>query len=84
MRLAYLSTYSNRATGQYAQVSENEVHSNAIEIASIPDYANALGPSRRLIVHDDGTVTALVERAHELGLEVHAWTLLGDQDAPPV
>lgn len=57
-------------------------HESFIEIASIPEYADAVGPSRRLIVHDDGTVTDLVERAHNLGLEVHAWTLMGDQDSP--
>ncbi len=57
-------------------------HESFIEIASIPDYADAVGPSRRLIVHEDGTVTDLVERAHKLGLEVHAWTLMGDQDSP--
>jgi len=57
-------------------------HESFIEIASIPDYADAVGPSRRLIVHEDGTVTDLVERAHKLGLEVHVWTLMGDQDSP--
>ncbi len=57
-------------------------HESFIEIASIPDYADAVGPSRRLIVHEDGTVTDLVERAHNLGLEAHVWTLMGDQDSP--
>lgn len=57
-------------------------HESFIEIASIPDYADAVGPSRRLIVHEDGTVTDLVERAHKPGLEVHVWTLMGDQDSP--
>ena len=57
-------------------------HESFIEIASMPEYADAVGSSRRLIVHDDGTVTDLVERAHKLGLEVHAWTLMGDQDSP--
>lgn len=57
-------------------------HESFIEIASIPDYADAVGPSRRRIVHEDGTVTDLVERAHKLGLEVHVWTLMGDQDSP--
>ena len=57
-------------------------HESFIEIESISEYADGVGPSRRLIVHDDGTVTDLVERAHSLGLEVHAWTLMGDQDSP--
>ena len=33
-------------------------------------------------MHDDGKVTDLVKRAHELGLEVQAWTLMGDQASP--
>ncbi len=57
-------------------------HESFIELGTIPAYADGVGPSRRLIVHDDGTVTDLVARAHELGLEVHAWTLMGDQDSP--
>ena len=57
-------------------------HESFIELESVPAYADGIGPSRRLIVHDDGTVTDLVERAHALGLEVHAWTLMGDQDSP--
>lgn len=61
---------------------ENLPHESFIEIEAMPEYADGVGPSRRLIVHDDGTVTDLVERAHALGLEVHAWTLMGDQDSP--
>lgn len=61
---------------------ENEPHESFIELDDIPAYADGVGPSRRLIVHDDGTVTDLVERAHALGLVVHAWTLMGDQDSP--
>jgi glycerophosphoryl diester phosphodiesterase len=57
-------------------------HESFIELESVPAYADGIGPSRRLIVHDDGTVTDFIEHAHALGLEVHAWTLMGDQDSP--
>jgi glycerophosphoryl diester phosphodiesterase len=61
---------------------ENAVHESYIDIEGIPAYADGVGPSKRLIIHDDGTVTDFVEVAHELGLEVHVWTLMGDQDSP--
>ncbi len=57
-------------------------HESFIELETIPAYADGVGPSRRLIVHEDGTVTDFVARAHALGLGVHAWTLMGDQDSP--
>jgi len=53
-----------------------------IELETMPAYADGVGPSKRLIVHEDGVITDFVERAHALGLEVHAWTLMGDQDSP--
>ncbi len=57
-------------------------HESFIDLETIPAYADGVGPSKRLIVHDDGLVTDLVARAHALGLEVHAWTLMGDRDSP--
>jgi glycerophosphoryl diester phosphodiesterase len=61
---------------------ENAVHESFIDIEGIPAYADGVGPSKRLIVHDDGTVTDFIDVAHDLGLEVHVWTLMGDQDSP--
>ena len=61
---------------------ENAVHESFIDIEGMPAYADGVGPSKRLIIHDDGTVTDFVEVAHKLGLEVHVWTLMGDQDSP--
>jgi len=60
----------------------NAVHESLIDVEGIPAYADGVGPSKRLIVHDDGTVTDFVDVAHGLGLEVHVWTLMGDQDSP--
>ena len=57
-------------------------HESAIELDTIPAYADGVGPSRLLVVHADGTVTNFIEHAHALGLEVHAWTVHGDQDSP--
>lgn len=57
-------------------------HESFIELDTIPEYADGVGPSRLLVVHEDGTVTDLIERAHALGLEVHVWTVLGDRNSP--
>jgi glycerophosphoryl diester phosphodiesterase len=61
---------------------ENAAHESYIDVEGIVAYADGVGPSKRLIVHDDGTVTDFIAVAHDLGLEVHVWTLMGDQDSP--
>jgi glycerophosphoryl diester phosphodiesterase len=57
-------------------------HESAIDLDTIPAYADGVGPSRLLVVHEDGTVTNFIEHAHALGLEVHVWTVHGDRDSP--
>ena len=44
-------------------------------LTQISDYADAIGANIALLLTDDGAPTGLVERAHEAGLQVHAWTL---------
>ncbi len=61
---------------------EDAPYESFIDLETIPVYADGVGPDRRLLVHEDGTITDLVTRAHALGLEVHVWTLMGDQDSP--
>lgn len=44
-------------------------------LADIAKYADAIGAEAPLVVGADGKPTGFVERAHEAGLKVHAWTL---------
>jgi len=42
-------------------------------------YAQAVGPSLRLLLSPDGKDSGYVRRAHERGLAVHPWTLRDDR-----
>ena len=44
-------------------------------LAQIADHADGIGVAIPLLLKADGTSTGLVERAHDAGLLVHAWTL---------
>lgn len=44
-------------------------------LAEIAGFADGLGVAVPLLLKADGTSTGLVERAHDAGLLVHAWTL---------
>jgi glycerophosphoryl diester phosphodiesterase len=57
-------------------------------LAEIATYANAIGPSKALIIprKDDGTLaspTTLVEDSHEAGLGVHPWTFRAENHFLP-
>jgi glycerophosphoryl diester phosphodiesterase len=57
-------------------------------LKAIAEYANGLGPEKRLLVpvHPDGslgTPTDLVARAHAAGLVVHVWTVRIDKPFLP-
>jgi glycerophosphoryl diester phosphodiesterase len=57
-------------------------------LAEIATYANAIGPSKALIIprKEDGTLaspTTLVEDSHEAGLGVHPWTFRAENHFLP-
>ncbi len=60
---------------------ENAEFVSFIPLEVMPDYADGVGPDKRLIVGEDGTPTDFIERAHKLGLVVHPWTFYGDKPA---
>jgi len=56
----------------------------AFDLAAIADYADGIGPDKRLIVPADGAgrllaPTSLVDDAHRAGLVVHPWTFRSDR-----
>lgn len=57
-------------------------------LAEVATYANAIGPSKSLVIprdaHDSlGSPTALVSAAHAQGLQVHAWTFRAENQFLP-
>lgn len=39
------------------------------------DFADGIGPAKSLVISDEGETTSLVNQAHDLGMEVHVWTM---------
>ncbi|MEJ0038573.1 MAG: glycerophosphodiester phosphodiesterase [Gammaproteobacteria bacterium] len=57
-------------------------------LASVAEYANAIGPSKSLIIPRDaggalGAPTSLVKDAHAVGLGVHPWTFRAENNFLP-
>ena len=57
-------------------------------LAGVAEYANAIGPSKTLIIPRDaagalGAPTSLVSDAHAVGLGVHAWTFRAENHFLP-
>ncbi len=51
----------------------------SVTLEEAAGYAQAVGPSLRLLFSPDGGDTGYVRRAHEQGLIVHPWTLRDDR-----
>ncbi len=52
---------------------------NGYTLEQIAEFADAIGPYKGLLLNADGSSTGYVERAHALGLVVHAWTHRDDR-----
>ncbi|PCD03133.1 glycerophosphodiester phosphodiesterase [Sphingomonas spermidinifaciens] len=54
-------------------------------LKAIADYADGIGPEKKLVVGDDGKATTLVVDAHRAGLKVHPWTIRAENYfLPPI
>jgi glycerophosphoryl diester phosphodiesterase len=51
----------------------------SVTLEEAATFANAVGPSKSLILAPDGHLTDYSKRAHTLGLHVHPWTFRNDQ-----
>ena len=45
----------------------------------VAQFADGLGANKALLLNPDGSSTGLLETAHELGLDVHVWTVRDDR-----
>ncbi len=50
-----------------------------IPLTEIAAYADGVGPSKDLILNEEGGLTSFVSSSHKLGLTVHPWTFRADQ-----
>lgn len=55
-----------------------------IPLTEIAAYADGVGPSKFLLLGEEGESTSFVKDAHALGLMVHAWTFRDDQKNPAI
>ena len=53
-----------------------------IPLTAIADYADGVGPSKDLILANDGELTPFISDARRVGLFVHPWTFRADQRNP--
>ncbi len=54
-------------------------HETALDLAHIATFADGIGPYKELLLDKEGRSNGVIERAHQLGLDVHPWTFRSDQ-----
>jgi glycerophosphoryl diester phosphodiesterase len=59
-------------------VSREALHTPNIDLDLVARLADGIGAMKPLLMDAHGETTGLTERAHELGLFVHAWTFRDD------
>lgn len=63
----------------YGGPDEAGYNAGGLSLEEIAQFANAVGPHKSVLVNPDGSSTGYLERAHELGLAVHTWTVRDDR-----
>jgi len=54
-------------------------NAGGLPLEEIAQFADAVGPYKAVLLNPDGSSTGYLERAHELGLAVHTWTVRDDR-----
>jgi len=64
----------------YSSPDEPGGDMNGYPLDVVAQFADGLGANKALLLNPDGSSTGLLETAHELGLDVHVWTVRDDRD----
>lgn len=67
----------------YALIEEIDPSNLETMLEELSAWAQGIAPDKNLLWDAHGHDSGLVRMAHDLGLEVHAWTFRDDVDAPP-
>ena len=63
----------------YAGPGEPGYDAGGLSLEEIAAFADGVGAHKGVLLNADGTRTGYLERAHGLGLDVHAWTVRDDR-----
>ena len=63
----------------YAGPGEPGYDAGGLTLEEIAGFADGVGAHKGVLLNADGTSTGYLERAHALGLDIHAWTMRDDR-----
>lgn len=63
----------------YAGPGEDGYDAGGLTLDEIAEFADGIGAHKGVLMTGDGASTGYLERAHALGLDVHAWTVRNDR-----